>query len=245
MRMPFSVRDLNYLATAALAASGMCGAAPLRANSVVEVLTCQPSSQGARITVDLKGKSVKDVTLVITTLENQLVQSVALNDSGSAKLPPLPPGKYLVTASAPENLAAEMCVEIPHNKLKQLSSFSLVLQTQQPNALPIEAILITAEKNPPSEHIEEFKGIVVDPAGATIAGAEIEIFPKGARIRGDARAVKSKTNAEGQFSVPLAEGVYTALFMIPGFQTKVVTFEINHSSGADGLRVSLQMGATT
>jgi len=242
----FRLRTGTYLAAAALAAASLGLAQPSYAStSEVEVLNCATSSQGARITIDLRGKAAKDVKLVATTLENQLIQVLSIDDSGLAVMPPLAPAKYLVTASAPENLGGSICVEISKKKSKQVSSFSLALKPLSPNSLTIEQLLAAAGNDAPSEHIQEFKGLVVEPTGMGVSGTVIQIFPKGARLRDDARAVKVITDANGHFSAALADGIYTAFFATPGFQTKMLTFEISRQGTASDLRISLQLGMST
>ncbi len=129
---------------------------------------------------------------------------LSTDGSGLAVLPPLAPAKYLATASAPENLGGSICVEISKKKSKQVSSFSLALKTLSPNSLTIEQMLAAAGSNAPSEHVQEFKGLVVEPTGMGVSGTVIQIFPNGDRLRDDTRAVKVITDANGRFSAGLA-----------------------------------------
>ena len=246
MEIMLRVRIWACLAAVVPVAASLVLAESSYANTAeIEVLNCAASSQGARITIDLHGKPAKDVKLVATTLGNQLMGVLSIDDSGLAVVPPLAPGKYLVTASAPENSGGSICIEILKKKSKQVSSFSLALKTISPNFLTIEQMLAAAENNAPSEHLQEFKGLVVEPTGAGVSGSVIQIFPQGARVRDDPRAVKVITDANGGFSTALADGIYTALFMSPGFQAKIVTFEISSQGSANGLRISLQLGIST
>ena len=230
------------LVTAVLAAASLMLAEPSCANtSEVEVLNCIASSQSAHIAIDLHGTLARDVKLVVTTLQNQLIQVLSIDDSGLAVLPPLAPAKYILTASAPENLGGSICVEISKKKPKQVRSFSLALKTLSPNTLTIEQMLVAAGNRAPSEHIQEFKGLVVEPTGTGVFGTVVQIFPRAARVRDDTRSVSVATDANGHFSAALSDGIYTALFMTPGFQTKTVTFEISHPGTANDLRISLQI----
>jgi hypothetical protein len=181
------------------------------------------------------------VKLVLTTLRNQLIQVLSIDDSGSVVLPRLAPAKYILTASTPENLGGSICVEISKKKPKQVSSFTLALRTLSPNTLTIEQMLAAGGNSAPSEHIQEFKGRVVEPTGTGVFGTVIQIFPRAARVRDDPRSVRVVADANGHFSAALSDGIYTALFMTPGFQTKTVTFEISHQGTANGLRISLQI----
>jgi hypothetical protein len=246
VKVTFRIQIGTCLATAVLVAASLVVAEPSCANtSEVEVLNCAASSQEAHITIDLHGKPTTDVNLTVTTLQSELVQVLSIDDSGLAVLPPLTPAKYLVTASAPENLGGSICVEISKKKSKQVSSFSLALKPLSPSSLSIEQMLAAAENSARSEHLQEFKGLVVEPSGMGVSGTVIQIFPRGARARDDARAVKAITDAKGHFSAALADGIYTALFMTPGFETKIVTFEISAQGTANGLRISLQLGIST
>lgn len=246
MTVSLPTRIRTCLGTVALVTASLFWAEPSSANaSVVEVLPCQASSQGARITIDLSGKSTKDVKVVVTTPENHFIQAVSMDETGLVVLPRLAPGKYLVTASAPDNQGGSICVEISKRKWKQVSSFSLTLKALPPDSLTLEQMLAAAENSTPSEHIQEFKGEVVDPSGAMVPGTSIQIFSRGVRVRDDARTVKMTTDVNGHFSVTLADGIYTALFVMPGFQIKIVTFEITHTGVVGGLRISLQIGMST
>jgi hypothetical protein len=146
-----------------------------------------------------------------------------MDQFGLVVLPRLAPGQYLATAGAPENQDGSICVGISKKKWKEISSFSLALHPVPPASLTLEQMLAAAGKIVPSEQIQEFNG-VVDPRGATITGTDIQIFPKGARVRADERSVKLKTGPHGDFSVALPDGVYAAVFMRPGFKQKIVTF---------------------
>ena len=154
------------LVTTVLAAASLMLAEPSCANtSEVEVLNCVASSQSARIAIDLHGTLARDVKLVVTTLQNQLIQVLSIDDSGLAVLPPLAPAKYILTTSALENLGGSICVEISKKKPKQVSSFTLALRTLLPNTLTIEQMLAAGGNSAASEHIQEFKGLVVEPTG--------------------------------------------------------------------------------
>jgi len=245
VKIMFRARICLCLIAVALVAASLVLAEPSCAStSEVEVLNCPASSQGARITIDLHGKPAKDVKLTVTTLENQLVQGLSIDDSGLAILPPLAPAKYLGTASDPENLGGSIGLEVSKKKSKQVSSFSLALRALSPNSLTIEQMLAAAGNRAPTEHIQEFKGLV-EPAGMAVSGTVIQIFPRGTRSRDDARAVKVITDANGRFSAALADGIYTALFMTSGFAAKIITFEISPEGTANDLRISLQLGISS
>jgi hypothetical protein len=246
MQMMIRRNMSRWFSAAVLAAAFLVLAEVAAAHTpVVEVLACQPSSQGARIRIDLNGMAAKDVRLIVTTLEDQLIQAVSIDGAGLAVLPALAPAKYLVTATAPENLGGSVCLEIATRKGKQTSSFSLTLKTLPPNSLTLEQILASSENNAPSEIIQEFKGVLVEPTGIGVSGAVVQIFPKGARVRDDAHSVRVITGATGQFSADLSDGIYIALFMSPGFQTKVVIFGISRAGHASDLRVWLQLGRSS
>jgi hypothetical protein len=189
-----------WLWTASIAAAFLLWGQPARANStLVEVLDCQPASQVSRINLDLNGRPAQDVRLILTTFDNRLVKALSFDQHGVAVLPPLPPGKYLVIASAPENLGATLCVELSAKKWKQVSSFSLLLRTLPPPPPSREEMLAASENKGPSGRIQKFEGVVVDPLGAVIVGAHLQIFPKG--VRNDAQSIRATTD-EAHISRP-------------------------------------------
>jgi hypothetical protein len=217
-------------------------ATPIQANALsVEVLQCNDSSQRARITLDLKGIGAKKATLIVKS-DGQVIQPLSIGESGIAVLPPLAPGRYVVEARAPNNLGRSICLDISKSKRRQGSSFDMFLTPLPPAPLSAEQMLAAAESDAPSEHLQEFRGVLVDPSGAGIAGSVIQIYPKGARLRSDAPSAKVVTGAGGRFVKPLADGNYAAVVMTPGFRPKIIIFEITHLGSAQDLRISLEIG---
>jgi hypothetical protein len=233
------------LGTFVLAGAVFVLADPSTASASIEVMTCQPSSQRARITIDLNGRLARDVKVVVTTLGYRHIKSLAVGQAGLVVLPRLSPAQYLVTASAQRNQSGSICLEMSDQKGSEISSFPLTLHPVPPPSPTLEQALRGAGKTAPSENIQQFNGVVVDPSGATISGTAIQIFPKGVRVSDDKRSIKVLSGSMGEFSVELTDGVYTALFMSPGIKQKIVTFEISRRGAASGLRITLQLGEVT
>ena len=216
------------------------------AKSSVEVITCEASSQKARMAIDRQGRAGKDVRVTISLSGGQPFQRpLAPDESGLVVLPPLKAGQYVVTAVAPEDQGGSICVEISKKKSHDVSSFKLLLRPLPPGSPTLEQTLAAAEQDAPTENIQQFQGLIVDPGGATNAGAEIMIFPKGAKIRDDKHSVKVKTGSNDDFSVVLPDGVDAAVFLSSGFKQQIVTFEVLHTGAANGMRISLELGAVT
>jgi hypothetical protein len=242
MKMLLCWHDRTCMGTAALAASSLLWATTSYASSVTVVNPpCAASSQRARIEIVLEEKPATNAQLVVTTHENRLIQTLSVDKSGLVVLPRLAPGKYDLTASAPGTYGASICVEIPEKKLKQVSSFSLALQT--PLNMLAPWLLTEAENKAPRELIREFKGVVLDQSGGGVSGMIIQVLPRG--VRDDARSIKTITDPNGQFAVHLADGIYTALFVFPGFHSEIMVFEITQAGAAKDLRVPLKVGSTT
>ena len=206
------------------------------AECVVVEPTFQPSSQKVRITTLLDGKPLRDARLVFfTTPEQQPRLSLSTDGRGVAATPRLLPGHYLVVATSPGNLHAELYLNVSKTFRGQAKSFVMDLSPVRLSP-PNPAV---AEKAPITEHVQEFKGLLVDPAGGPIPGAEIQVLRKGSQ---GAAVVKLKSDEAGRFAAPLAEGTYVAFFQMPGFRTEIVGFEIVQNVPVGALRISMQIG---
>jgi hypothetical protein len=196
-----------------------------------------PSSQRVRITALLDGKPLRDAKLVFfTTPEQQPRLSLSTDGRGVAATPRLLPGHYLVVATSPGNLHAELYLDVSKIFRGPAKPFVMDL-TPAPPSMTSPAV---AEKTPITEFIQEFKGLLVDPAGGPIPGAEIQVLRKGSQ--GEAVA-KLKSDEAGRFAAPLAAGTYVAFFQMPGFRSEILGFEVVQSGLTRTLSISMQIGS--
>jgi hypothetical protein len=179
----------------------------------------EPSSANVRIATVRNGDPLKNVKVELHRPEWQQNFSLSTNDDGVAMLLALRTGKQCITAMAPDETSAELCLDVSSNTKGKITSFSIELP---PSAAQQE--LAKAEDRPIDDRVQEFRGIVEDPSGAVLAGIQIEVFQKGASDR--RHAVKLKSDASGHFSTDLESGVYIAFFRMPGFRTYFRVFEV-------------------
>jgi len=210
------------------------------AECVVRQPIFQPSSPKVRITARLDGKPLRGAKLEFFSItEQQSRLSLSTDRQGVAKIPKLLPGQYRVVATSPGDLLAELYLDVSKTFEGQAKSYVMDL-TPVPPAVPTLTNLAITEKTPVTERIQEFKGLVVDPVGAPIPGAEIQVLGKGSH--GEAVA-KLKSDEAGRFAAPLAEGTYVAFLQMPGFRTEIVGFEVMRDAPTPALQISMRIAA--
>ncbi len=207
----------------------------------VDVIGIQPASQNARITVLMDGKTQKDVKVTVTTTDGQPKASLVSDSRGVVRLPTLLPGNYCVTASAPSMRRSEICLAISSHHGKK--RFSMILAAPAPPSPTFDEKLQTAEKKLPGEKTRHLAGVVKDVLGAVIPGAQVEIMPYGSRDLAHTR--KAVTDIAGQFSYPLEPGSYTVIFKAPGFETKILVFDVFADAAKDQVGVKMEVGVIT
>ncbi len=211
--------------------------------SVVEVLKVQSSSQNVRIIALRDGNPLHDVKIEVFTSDERPLLSVSTNKYGVVTLPLLPPGRYHVAAAAPGGLGADLMLDVSKKKGKKTSAFSMELFVRPPQPPDLAKRITIAEETGASERLQEFRGLVEDPAGAGIRGTEIEVSQKGSL--GKVQVAKTQSDTTGRFSVHLAAGAYTAVFQVAGFSTQIQIFEIAEDGAQRDLRIVLQLAPCT
>ena len=220
-------------------------AEPIIACSVVEVVETFPSSPNVRLTVLKDGRPQQNATLVVTLQTNgQEVGPALTTDSrGSAELQNLAPGTYCIKATADPKLGAVLCLVVSNAPCRKRSEFLLKLAPLPPPPPTLAEQLERASKLPPQVRARAFEGIVTDVAGAPIPGAGLVVYVH--RSGRNPGLIRLEADADGQFSVPLNPGRYTAGFQSPGFQTRFVGFEIGPDASEESVPIVLQIGSCT
>jgi hypothetical protein len=157
------------------------------------------------------------------------------NAEGIVFFSKLRPGKHCISATALDNAAAQVCIDVSSKSRGARSSFSIELP---PSATAQE--MVKAEGLPVTDHTQGFTGIVWDESGAVVPGANIEILPK--ESDNEDHATRVKTNASGHFFALLPDGVYVAFFQSSGFSTKTEVFEVGKKFEPKDLRILLKIG---
>jgi hypothetical protein len=205
----------------------------------VEVLTAQPSARNVRISVDVNGVPAPGAVISVYSGNERFLFRTSANGSGIARLRQLSPGAYHIVAAGEGELRSDIVLMVAKKTGESSSVFQMDL-LNKPALPPHDEYALMAAKLPVTEQIPEFKGQVVDPSGAAIPQALIEIYSDGAK---DGRhAVQLKTDADGSFLQHLNDGTYRTLVMFPGFKTNFFVFQISRSATDKNLRVPLQIG---
>jgi Carboxypeptidase regulatory-like domain len=226
---------MRRAAFAALSLLWLSGAA--EANVRVEAI--RKSSQRIRVMALRDGIPVKDVKIdVFVDREESPQSSIETDEHGIAVLPLLRPGSYHVSATASGGFHADLYLEVAKNNRKT-TSFSMQLSSEPSPPPSLEQRIAAAEERAKSERLQGFTGVVEDQMGATIGGTKIKIFRRGASGKGP--AVEAESDAVGRFSVRLADGTYTAVFMSQGFRPQITAFDLDQKADKRDLRIVLQV----
>jgi hypothetical protein len=213
--------------------------------SVVEVVETLPSSPNVRLTVFKDGIPQQNATLVVAlqTSGQEVGPALATDARGRAELQNLTPGTYCISATADSKLGAVLCLVVSSAHHRKRSEFSLQLAPLPPPPPTLAEQLEQASKSPPQVRARAFEGIVTDVAGAPIPRAGLVVYVH--RSGRNPSLIRLEADAHGQFSVPLNPGRYAAAFQSPGFQTRLVGFEIAPDESQESVPIVLQIGSCT
>ena len=208
-------------------------------SEAAKMLTAQPSSRNVRISVDVNGVAAPGAIISVYAGNERFLFRIRANSSGTARLRQLSPGSYHIAAAGEGDLRSDIVLMVSKKTGESHSVFHMDL-LNNPAAPPLDEYSLMTAKLQVTEQVPEFKGHVVDPVGAAIPQALVEIYADGAKD--GKHAVEIKTGADGSFLQHLGKGTYRALVISPGFRTSFVVFEISRSASAKDLRVPLLTG---
>ncbi len=208
------------------------------ASECVEVTQreAKPSSRNARITVELDGKPQGNVKLIVSLPEGQSPRSFVTDSRGEAMLKDLPVGTDFVTAVGENYLRAELCLAVSAQSNSKMSSFTLALL----DVLPALGNVQAAEQSAVPERLRQLDGLVLDPSGAAIPHAEIQVYKRGSYPKKP--LAKGWTDQEGRFTVLLNPSSYTIIVRMQGFGTSIRVVEISPDGREGQLHEILQVG---
>jgi len=220
-----------------------CGSTAAANAPEIEVVQYQASGREVRLAINSNGKPATDVKIAVLTKDDQLLYSLSSHDQSVVSLPTFAPGKYHVAVSNNEGLRADIFLIVSVKKGNTRSEFTMELTVKPPPPPSFEEYLSTVEKMPASETLEKFAGTVRDPSGASIRGCQVRIFEKG--FRDNQHTINLISDDDGHFSATLADGSYTAVFLIAGFRTRFQRFEMLPGGNRKEVPVRLEIGAIT
>ena len=193
------------------------------------------SSTRVRITVAAFGKPLLGATVKVSETDKPPFLTVSTDDHGLAVLPTLKPGWYTIAVTSGDDLFSELHVHATEHPENKASEFNVNLQPTE-----TAQVLATAERMSVDERVQDFKRAVVDPAGARVPGALIEVYPRGSGSK--SKAIQLKADENGRFSAPLADGTYTVVVRMQGFRIWFLLFQIARDGKAKELNASLRIG---
>jgi hypothetical protein len=197
--------------------------AALAMGSCVEVELAKPpkSSSQVRIVVSLEGHPASRVTVDFCTNGGRSCRTAVTGDDGVAGAPLLTHGEYYsVVAMLDDGAAGSLLLQVSDIG-KATTTFSIDV-TGSFHAT--QNGLAATDGLPIRERLQAFQGLLRDASGAMIAGPSLRIMRKGSDDHAVVQSLKS--DATGEFSARLEDGMYIAFFLFPGFRTQVVPFEI-------------------
>lgn len=148
--------------------------------------------------------------------------------SGIASPPELPVGKYRIFADTGTS-EAEVYVDVETEYKWDRAAIYL----PPSNRAIADAVLST----PLTASVREFRGIIQsDAIAAFIPGVKIRVFRKDGIDKNYMGQIQS--DEEGEFTMPLDEGRYVAVFQRNGFKIRAIGFEVGEN-GQTELRLML------
>jgi hypothetical protein len=136
--------------------------------------------------------------------------------------------------------AASVNLEVSQPIRKQPGPINPALESREPPAY--EEIVAAAEQAPIHDRLQSLNCTVIDPSGAHSPQVEIDVVLKG--TEGKAHVARIRSNKDGRFFAPLAEGEWVALFSAAaGLRSLVIPIAISHAGRHGQLRAKLKVGA--
>jgi hypothetical protein len=226
------------------------------------------AKQGLQVTVVFDGKPAPGAKIAVSRVDPAGEALVLVTDGlGKATLPHLAAGEYRMRAAPAESPSftdeIDFCVaECPANDfeitdftvdsldgilhpvdLSALGMSELVIDLA-PDRIPEWARLIMdAEHDPTVLPVREIRGVVLDPSGAVIPGASINVIRKGAKANEPIAGLLS--DPSGRFLIPVSDGDYLVLISSPGFASRALQISVSPSGSTDDLRLVLTVGSDT
>jgi hypothetical protein len=236
-------RKLNVARVAALCSVLVFS---LPAFSVINVCAPKESSPNIKIRTLFNGKPVARATVEIYASSGcdssqAPLYDVVSDERGVVTLPVLPTGSNLVIACTGQNANDHLPLNVTlvaSAGSAEPSKFDMNLQFYyEPSRTQI---LAWAGQQTVTLHSKHLQGQLVDPAGAHVPGASIELIRRdGARQNRSNKLISGK---DGLFFADLPDGDYIALVSSPGFSQKAVPFAIDKKAPFEQLNIELQIG---
>lgn len=200
------------------------------------VVITPPASQNIEVTIMCKGKPAAGILTTFNLNGQREPYWSGSSDSNGKLFPPkLTPGSYRIVAKSGAR-EGELDLEVVKDDDQQRPAERPSAKFEMDLILPRVG---EAENAPVTAWVRDFQGVVVDPTGALIPNAEVEIYLQKDLDVGP--VMKVKTNEKGEFSAHLDKGTYVAIFWSQGFASYRLVFEVTEK-GAPALHIPLAIG---
>ncbi len=161
------------------------------------------------------------------------------DSEGHVMLNDLPEGLSCLTATAENDLTDALCLQVSARSKDEISSFYLILSPKLPHSHSFDSKVKRAEQSAPGLRLRKLAGTVVDPVGAVISKADVQIYKRGKYPYGTVTTLE--TNEAGRFEASLEPGVYTVIFRMYGFGKEFLEIEISPHGSETEVRETLQV----
>jgi Carboxypeptidase regulatory-like domain len=243
MRRHNSAKPLLCVAIAAASFSFLARSALAECVTIETVKSAEPyrlSRQNVRIKTILYNKAASGVKVAIYRMDGSNPYSLVSDKNGVVVAKQLEPGSYRVIATS-DTSTGSLLLHVSRSGKKEMSDFFISLATPAPYARsPLSAAeMLSAMKQPVSAHVQQFNGVVLDPSGAPIPGADIAVTQTDPANADN--LIELHSDQSGRFSKSLPEGTYVAIFRSQGFRDAVAVFEVTNK-GTKDLQVKMTLG---
>jgi hypothetical protein len=216
------------------------GKVDLPCTRVINPEPIQLSSRNARIVVLLDDKPVGRLRMLVDFFEAHSQHPIMTDSDGIATLKDLPQGTTCLTTTQGDGLSARLCLVVSPQSTNETSSFRMTLAPPPPIQFnPSPDRVRQLEQSSAAVRIRSLKGTVVDPIGAVVPKAEIQVYRRGSYPQQPAKTLK--TDDLGRFSDNPDPGSYTVVIQMHGFRPEFLNVEISPSGKDDELRLPLQV----
>lgn len=235
---------MRCLVTAAFVIFGFSAMVAGSANAAVRVMEIVHCSRHPHIQVTYVGKPVAGAEVKIYRGYNgagKPLFTVKTDDKGLAVFPKIATGEYKVDVKADSKLWGSVDLEVSQPIGKDPGPIELRLDCCTPPTY--EEIIAAAEQAPIHDRLQSLNGVVEDTSGALIPLVEVDVVLKG--TDGKTHVARIRSDKNGRFAAPLADGEYIVFFRASGFNVLILPISISHADGHGELHATLMIGPST
>jgi hypothetical protein len=257
MRTPGKGLNRTTWCAAVYAAALLCPGGWARAGSV-QVQPIQDCTRQPRITVLRDGKPAAGILVEVyqpvehptaAHYQNRVGATLRTDAKGEVVLPKLPPqvmvfvvARWASGSITTPDLEASLGIRYFPEDPESDAHFTMDLRPYPNELQSLEQTARAAEAKPIAERVQQFGGVVVDPAEATIRDVWIRVARL--HVTGIRSVREMRTDTNGHFGTLMPAGDYVAIFNGAGFQGTVLAVTIDPAAKQSEMRILLRPGVT-